>query len=137
MACLEEHKQATAADFTQVTGLSGSRVRALLREMASQGIIEKVGDNRYAYYVANISSISHQSVTNRPLSVVTAEKKHAIMAFLEEHKQATAADFTQVTGLSGSRVRALLREMASQGIIEKVGDNRYAYYVANISSIAR
>jgi hypothetical protein len=27
------------------------RIRALLREMVSEGIIKKIGDKRYAYYV--------------------------------------------------------------------------------------
>jgi DNA-binding IclR family transcriptional regulator len=56
------------------------------------------------------------------------------MAFLEEHKQTMAADFTQVTGLSDSQVRALLCEMASQEIIENEGGNRYSYYSVVIVS---
>jgi ATP-dependent DNA helicase RecG len=64
------------------------------------------------------------SVSNRSLSVASADRKRAIMAFLEEHGQAKAADFVHVIGLSDGRVRALLREMASDGTIEKVGDKR-------------
>jgi len=37
--------------FVKVIGLSDGRVRVLLREMVSDGMIEKVGNNRYAYYI--------------------------------------------------------------------------------------
>lgn len=52
-----------------------------------------------------------------------------MLLFLEEHDQARAADLIPVVGLSNGRVRDLLREMVRDGTIEKIGDNRYAYYV--------
>jgi DNA-binding IclR family transcriptional regulator len=73
------------------------------------------------------------SVVNRSLSVATTDRKSAVITFLKEHKQAKVTDFVVVIGLSDGRVRALLREMVSDGTIEKVGDKRYAYYVLKSS----
>ena len=70
-----------------------------------------------------------QSVVNRSQSDTLSDRKQAIISFLEEHGRAKAIDFANVIGLSDGRVRALLREMVSDGTIEKVGNNRYAYYV--------
>ena len=70
-----------------------------------------------------------QSVANRSQSVAPSDRKRAIISFLEENSQAKIADFINIIGLSDGRVRALLREMVSDGTIEKVGKNRYAYYV--------
>ncbi|MCL2767184.1 MAG: winged helix-turn-helix transcriptional regulator [Synergistaceae bacterium] len=70
-----------------------------------------------------------QSVVNRSQSDTLSDRKEAIISFLEEHGRAKAIDFANVIGLSDGRVRALLREMVSDGTIEKVGNNRYAYYV--------
>jgi DNA-binding transcriptional regulator PaaX len=37
-------------NIIEVVGLSDGRVRALLRKMAEDGTIEKIGDKRYASY---------------------------------------------------------------------------------------
>ena len=70
-----------------------------------------------------------QSAVNRSQSDMPTDRKRAVISFLEEHGQAKASDMIKVIGLSDGRVRALLREMVSDGIIEKIGNNRYAYYV--------
>jgi DNA-binding GntR family transcriptional regulator len=39
------------SDLKKILGLSDGRVRAFLRGMTNDGLIKKVGDNRYTYYV--------------------------------------------------------------------------------------
>jgi ATP-dependent DNA helicase RecG len=73
--------------------------------------------------------IGRQSVVNRSLSVAPTDRKRSVTLFLEENGQGRVADFINVVGLSDGRVRTLLREMVRDGSIEKVGNNRYAYYV--------
>jgi len=75
------------------------------------------------------TSIGRQSATNRSLSVAASDRKQAVVTYLEEHSRAKVSEFADVIGLSDGRVRALLREMVSEGIIKKIGDKRYAYYV--------
>ena len=77
-------------------------------------------------------SIGHQSAANRLQSATTADRKSKIISFLEEHNQATVSDFISIIGLSEGRVRDVLRDMVSDGTIEKVGDKRYAYYVLKL-----
>jgi predicted HTH transcriptional regulator len=72
---------------------------------------------------------SYQSVANRSQSVAMTDRKQAVVSFLEKNSQAKVSDFINIIGLSDGRVRTLLREMVSDGTIEKVGQNRYAYYV--------
>jgi ATP-dependent DNA helicase RecG len=66
---------------------------------------------------------------NRSQSVAPTDRRHIVISFLKENGQAKVSDFINAIGLSDGRVRALLREMASDGTIEKIGKNRYAYYV--------
>jgi len=70
-----------------------------------------------------------QSVANRSRPDIPTDRKQAVISFLEEHGKAKAADFVNVIGLSDGRVRAFLREMVRDGTIEKVGNNRYTYYM--------
>jgi ATP-dependent DNA helicase RecG len=70
-----------------------------------------------------------QAVAKRSQLVETTDRKQAVISFLENHGKARAMDLSKAFNLSDSRVRALLREMANEGTIEKVGDNRYASYV--------
>jgi ATP-dependent DNA helicase RecG len=74
-------------------------------------------------------SIGRQSTANRLQSATTTDRKSKIILFLEEHHQATVSDFISIIGLSKGRVRDVLRDMVSDGTIEKIGDKRYAYYV--------
>ena len=74
----------------------------------------------------------HQAVVSgrkRSQAVAMTDRKQAVIEFLKEHGQAKAPELSSVVGLSDGRVRAVLREMASEGIIEKISDDRYAYYV--------
>jgi ATP-dependent DNA helicase RecG len=78
------------------------------------------------------TSIGRQSVANRPPSVAAADRKFVVISYLEENGQARVADLVNIIGLSDGRVRALLREMVNDGIIEKIGDKRYAHYVLKL-----
>ncbi|MCL2157862.1 MAG: helix-turn-helix domain-containing protein [Oscillospiraceae bacterium] len=62
-------------------------------------------------------------------AVATADRKREIIAYLKKNHSAKVSDFVSAFGLSDGRIRALLREMVADGMIEKIGDNRYAYYV--------
>ena len=75
------------------------------------------------------NEIDTSSGRKRLQAVVPPDRKRVVIEFLEERGQAKTPDFNDITGLSDSRVRALLRDMVRDGTIEKVGDNRYAYYV--------
>jgi len=59
----------------------------------------------------------------------TSDRKRLILSHFEKHRQATAAEVSNLLGLSKARARAILQEMASDGTIEKMGNTRYAYYV--------
>jgi ATP-dependent DNA helicase RecG len=77
----------------------------------------------------SIETSDRQAVAKRSRPLAPFDRKQAIISFLEKHGQGRATDFANIMGLSDGRVRALMREMVGDGTIEKVGDNRYAYYV--------
>jgi len=77
----------------------------------------------------NTVSIGRQSAANRSQPVKPAEKKQAIISFLKENSQGRVSDFVKIVGLSNGRVRELLREMASEETIERVGNYQFAYYI--------
>jgi len=59
----------------------------------------------------------------------TGENKQIITNYLSEHSQATVMDFAGILKLSEGRVRAILLEMAKEGVVKKVGKTKSAYYV--------
>ncbi len=68
-------------------------------------------------------------LTSDRQAIETGEKKQAIAAYLKEHRRATTAEVASLLGLSNARVRSLLQKMAAEGVIEKIGNNRYAHCV--------
>ena len=79
--------------------------------------------------VQSTAASGSQAVASGSQAVTTTDRKRTILAYLEENDHLTAKDIIEKTGLSSGRVRAILRQMVEDGSIEKVGDNRYAYYV--------
>lgn len=74
------------------------------------------------------SSSDSQAVASGSQAVAATDRKREIMVFIEAAGQASSTDVAEKLGLTSGRVRAILREMVSDGTIEKIGDNRYAYY---------
>jgi ATP-dependent DNA helicase RecG len=62
-------------------------------------------------------------------AIKTADRKSIILAYIKKHARVTASEIATNMGLSKSRIRVILQEMVSDRTIEKVGNNRYAYYV--------
>jgi ATP-dependent DNA helicase RecG len=59
------------------------------------------------------------------------DRKSAIVAYLDANQKATAPEIAQYLGLGNRWARAILRQMAEEGTLMKMGDNRFAYYVLN------
>lgn len=70
-----------------------------------------------------------QSTATSDKQAIASDRKRVVLSYIEEHAQATTSEVSNLLCLSKGRVRAILQEMANDGMIEKVGDNRYAYYV--------
>jgi ATP-dependent DNA helicase RecG len=79
--------------------------------------------------VQSTAASGSQAVASGSQAVATTDRKRTILAYLEENDHLTAKDIIEKIGLSSGRVRAILRQMVEDESIEKVGDNRYAYYV--------
>jgi len=79
--------------------------------------------------VAKRSPSGRQAVAKRSQTVLVADREKSVIDFLSKNEQAKTPELIDVVGLSAGRVRALLRDMVNSGLIEKVGDNRYTYYI--------
>ena len=58
----------------------------------------------------------------------TSDRKRQIIAFIADNSKATSSQLANFTGLTQGRVRTILQELAEDGVIAKIGDNRYASY---------
>jgi ATP-dependent DNA helicase RecG len=74
-------------------------------------------------------SSDRQAIASEGQAIKTSDRKRAILSYIEEHSQITASAASDFLGLSKGRARAILQEMTGDETIEKIGNNRYAYYV--------
>ena len=80
-------------------------------------------------FVTNQPSINGQSTESVDWqSIGTADRKQTVSSFIASHQKATSSQIVQLTGLSPTRVREILQELVSDGVIEKIGNYRYATY---------
>ena len=80
-------------------------------------------------FITNQPSINGQSTESVDWqSIGTADRKQIISAYIVSHQKATSSQIVQLTGLSPTRVREILHELVSNGVIEKIGNYRYTTY---------
>jgi len=84
-------------------------------------------DHKHSQVVTSGRKRSQAVASGRKQSQAVG-RKQAVISFIEEYGQSKTPDLLDIVGLSAGRVRALLREMVSDGTIQKNGDNRYTYY---------
>jgi len=56
------------------------------------------------------------------------DRTSAIVAYIAKHGRAGVSDLAIVLGLSKDRTRAIVRELAAEGVLAKHGNGRYTYY---------
>ena len=61
--------------------------------------------------------------------LMEVDRSALVLSYLQGHGPVRAADVSEFLGLSRSHTRTILRGMAQQGFIQKLGDKRYARYV--------
>jgi Fic family protein len=66
-----------------------------------------------------------QAIDERLIS----DREKSIILHIQAYKQATTSEIADLLSLSKPRARAILQEMVASGAIEKIGNNRYTYYV--------
>ncbi|MDR0569824.1 MAG: winged helix-turn-helix domain-containing protein [Clostridiales Family XIII bacterium] len=71
-----------------------------------------------------------QAIASDGQAIKTSDRKRAILSYIEDNGQITTSEAIEQSGISSGRARQIFREIADGGLIEKVGNNRYAYYVA-------
>ena len=57
-----------------------------------------------------------------------SDRKSVIIKYIKIHGKTTSSDIAKLIGVTNNWVRTIMRQMVEDGTIEKIGDNRYAYY---------
>jgi len=78
----------------------------------------------------NVSpSVPQALAVNAWHTLETNDRKRQIVMFIANNDKVTSAQLATHTGLTQGRIRKLLIELANEGVVEKINNNRYAYYV--------
>jgi ATP-dependent DNA helicase RecG len=76
-----------------------------------------------------LSSDCQATATSDWQSVETSDRKKQILTFISNNDIVKSSQIAEITGLTQGRVRTILQELVIDGLIEKIGDNRYASYI--------
>jgi len=78
-------------------------------------------------------AIEHNDKQDITIKTDTKSKrlKSIILTYIKTHKRAKTTDIATFLGLSTERTRAILHTMTVDGSIQKVGNNRYTYYICS------
>jgi Mn-dependent DtxR family transcriptional regulator len=61
----------------------------------------------------------------------------SIIAFLELSKKVTSSEVAELLGISTVWASKILRKMVEEGLVIKVGKNRYTYYILKSDEMTR
>jgi Mn-dependent DtxR family transcriptional regulator len=62
------------------------------------------------------------------------DNRQAVIHYLENNGSAKTEDFAIAFGINNVQVRVLLRELISDGLVDKIGDRRYTSYVLSMAT---
>jgi ATP-dependent DNA helicase RecG len=80
-------------------------------------------------FARNKSNDNELAIDSDRLAIENSDRTSAILKYLEQNGRGKNADFVKLLGLSPQRIRQILQDMIQNGLIEKHGEKRYAYYV--------
>jgi ATP-dependent DNA helicase RecG len=121
-------------DFIEQMGTGIGRMRDAARKAnVAEPTFEfdgffKVTFKRNAADAMSPSCVS-QAIASGDQAVATADRKTEILTYIKTKGKASSSELARITGLTSGHIRSLLRELVNKGMIEKIGDNRYARYI--------
>ena len=62
-------------------------------------------------------------------SIGAVDRNKNLLAIIASQQKTTSSQLVQLTGLSPTRIREILQELVADGLVEKIGNYRYASYV--------
>jgi ATP-dependent DNA helicase RecG len=88
-------------------------------------------DDSYSFdaRIGKAADSSDSQTTPSDSQATLSNRKAAIIAYLHTEGKASAPEVAKHFRFSNSWARTILRQMAEEGALVKMGDNRYAYYV--------
>ncbi|MCR4760196.1 MAG: hypothetical protein K5705_08020 [Oscillospiraceae bacterium] len=115
---------------------AGSGIPSILYIWKQQGWSEPVvsqsfDPNRIMLSLPLIKSADKKALiksADKKVPIKTAAKKEMVIAYLTEHVTATGAELCELLDLKPTRVRAIMRELAAEGIVTALGGNRNRTY---------
>ena len=121
--------------YIEQMGTGIERMRNAAREaQVAEPEFELSGFFKVTFKRMSLSNASSgtQAVASGTQAVATTDRKREILTLIEKNEKISSTELAEALVLTQGRVRALLREMVTDGTIEKIGDNRYAYYVLKL-----
>ena len=115
---------------------AGSGIPSILYVWKQQGwskptITQSFNPNRIVLSLPLTKSADKKALiksADKKVPIKTAAKKDMIIAYLTDHVSATVAELCELLDLQPTRVRTILREMVSEGIVTAQGGNRNRTY---------
>ena len=107
-------------------GSTGDSLENNIAEKALNG--DDGNDNGNKRFPSGSQAVDNRLTTDRqPLNAT--DRKNQIVELITDNEKVTSSQLIGFTGLSQGRIRALLRELVADNEIEKIGDNRYTFYI--------
>ena len=98
--------------------------KAILIGTQSEPNRNQIDDRKRSQAVASDT----QAVASDTQAILN-ERRTAIINMLETNEKVTASDVAAYMGITNVWARKILRMMANEGILDKIGNNRYTHYV--------
>ena len=106
--------------------------RATLERLTEQGMIEAKGEKRGRIYHLSASvyeTLGLKSGYVRSKGFTRIRQEAMVLEFVQAHGRVTRADVVELCDLGGDQASRLLRRLAKEGELKRVGEKRGAHYV--------
>ena len=129
---LSRTRQLTTRDATRLTQRPLREARGILERMLEAGLIESSGSGRWRTF--HLSAAAYRALGEpagyvRRASSEIADRTRLVRRYLRQYGRITRSETVALCHLTPPQATRLLARLVKQGVIRRIGERRWAYYV--------
>lgn len=128
---LREERRLTLTDIIPYLQKNETKVRATLEELTEQGLIQAHGAGRGRSYTLSLKVYQEQGRESeyvRQVGFSKLQNRQLVLNLGEIGKEIKRADVMDLCHLNPKQATALLREMVTDGLLERHGEHKATFY---------
>lgn len=132
LGSLKDVKRATMAELAEsLQTRDQNDAKAAVEELVEAGLVEAHGTGKGRSYTMSAGlyrKLGQKAEHIRQTGFDAEQQRQMVLKYVKEHGSIKRGDVMELCGLSGDQAKRLLAALAREGLLQKRGERRHAFY---------